>query len=468
MQGGQVSIVNRTVPGSVIATFSISSLSNVNSQCATPREDSRATLLWDAEANRWLAAQWANTTNTTSLLCLYLSWGANPAGPYEGFAHNFSHFSKSFQLGVWGRAYALTLSEEMMPAQGALCVVDRLSFLDFNYTNDVNATIPGLFCNPALNTVMRPAYGGWSPLHADSERPLAGTGGAEAAGADTAGAVFMRPIDDEYQLMSTMTPNTDYIEVEHWYNINWTTQTHGTVRYRNAVADFSQAPGTLCGTSCVPTPTGEFLNAQAGSFMPRPTYRRIPAAGGGTQESVVLVLTSHSNDVDISRFYWFELRWRAPTTQQTEPVWILQQQGISTFNDSVHRFLPSTCMDANGTIAIGYSVSNNATVYPGLWATSRLGNDESGTLRSSIMLHEGALGSIISPLDPAWGPAWSMACDPGVGRWFYFTGAVSDLATPRVTHLDRIRVLGEIVERHWRANDYCGNSVNCTQYITSV
>ena len=91
-----------------------------------------------------------------------------------------------------------------------------------------------------------------------------------------------------------------------------------------------------------------------------------------------------------------------------------------------------------------------------------------GTLRDSIMLHEGALGSIISPADPEWGPAWTMACDPGVGRWFYFSGAVSDLSEVRVTHLDRLRVLGEIVERHWRADDYCGNGVNCTQYITTV
>lgn len=463
--GAQASVVDRLLPGTVLSSFFLNTLPNVNASCSVPAADAQATVLWDAEANRWIAAQWANSTiDGGSLLCLYLSWTSNPAGPYEGFSSWFPQQSARFQLGVWGRTYAITRSQEAMPmAMRPLCVVDREAFLTFNATLDPNATEPGVFCDAPLNAVAHPGWGGWSPVHADSERP--GADSAESAGAGTAGAVFLRPIDDEYQLGSMMTPNTDYIEVEHWYNLNWTTQTHGTVRYRLSVADFSQQPGTLCGDTCVPTPTGTRLNAQMGSLMPRPTYRRIAATG---QESVVLVWTSHSNDVNVTRFYWAELRWQTPTTQQQEPVWIPYQQGVSPVDDGIHRFLPSACMDANGTVAIGYSVSSNTSVYPGLWATSRLGNDALGTLRQSIMLHEGALGSIISPADPAWGPAWNMACDPGVGRWFYFSGAVSDLATVRVTHLDRLRVLGEIVERHWRADDYCGNQVNCTQYITTI
>lgn len=465
-QGAHVAVVNRTLPGTMISSFFLNTLSNLDSACSVPAQDvaqmGQGVVVWDAEANRWLAAQWANST--TALLCVYLSWGADPAGPYEGVSYAFPQRSSRFQLGVWGRTYALTLSEDAMPAAAEpLCVVDRDSFLVFNATADPNATVPGIFCDAPLNAVAHPAWGGWSPVHADAEPPVSTS--SESAGAGTAGAVFLRPIDDEYQLGSMITPTTDYVEVEHWYNLNWTTQTHGTVRYRVSVADFSQRPGTGCGALCVPTPAGTLLGAQMGSLMPRPTYRRIYATG---QESIVLVLTSHSNDVELARFYWFELRWLTPTNQLTEPQWLLYQQGVSPSGDGVHRFLPSACMDANGTIAIGYSVSSNSSVYPGLWATSRLGNDALGTLRDSIMLHEGALGSVISPVDPLWGPAWTMACDPGVGRWFYWSGAVSDLATIRVTHLDRLRVLGEIVERRWRADDYCGNSANCTQYITTV
>jgi hypothetical protein len=253
---------------------------------------------------------------------------------------------------------------------------------------------------------------------------------------------------------------TDQLEVEHWYNLNWTTSTYGAIRYKFSVLDFVQASN---GPVEVPTPTANFLNVTTGVLTPRLSYRRIPATG---QESVVATLTSSGGGGDLTRFYWFELRWTTPTTLMTEPLWVLYQQGVSSLDDGLHKYLPAACMDANGTIAIGYGASNNQTVYPGLWATSRLGNDPNGTLRIPTSLHEGAVGSIISPL--AWGPSWSMACDPVEARWFYFSGAVSDLGNDRVTWLDRLRVLGEIVERRWRADDYCGGSDNCTQYITSV
>jgi hypothetical protein len=448
--GSFISVLDRELT-SVTGSFLLSSLAAGN--CSADSNDGGVQLVWDHEAQRWLIAHRGG--NTSSLLCLYMSTSNDPMGPYQVMEYANIEVTPFFQLAVWGRTYVITMDESVAPIPASpLCVMDRLAVL-------ANTSAPGLFCAPALNPLTYKTR--WTPVHAAAHAPLANS--SESSGAGTPGAVFMRTIDDEYQFGETITPMTDQFEIEHWYNLNWTTATYGAVRYKFSVTDFSQVPGQSCGLACVPTPTSTFLNASVGILMPKLTYRRIPATG---QESVVAVFTSHSNDNDIARFHWVEIRWASPTINTFEPIWIPHQQGTSSTLDGLHKFLPSACMDANGTIAIGYSVSNNATTYPSLWASSRLGNDPAGTLRDPIMLHEGALGSIIPGAPPVWGPYWNMVCDPLEARWIYFSGAVSDLSSTRVTWLDRMRVLGEIVERRWRADDYCGSHDNCTQYITTV
>lgn len=446
----RISVVDRSVPGTLVASFLLSSLGSGN--CSAASATNAPQVAWDNEAQRWIMAH--SSAVLSNVLCVYVSETSDPMGPYHSLVYADITTGTGFYLAIWGHTYVITLDESTIPVPSKpMCVLDREAVLAWNGTNPV---LPGLFCGSALNPLTHLTR--WSPMHADQTPPPLAT---ESSGAGTPGAVFFRAIDDEYQFGETLTPMTDQLEVEHWYNLNWTVGTYGVIRYKFSVADFSQAPGILCGRSCVPTPTATFLNAT--TLMPKLVYRYIPATG---QESAVVTLNSHSNDDDLTRFYWFELRWKTPTTLATEPIWLLYQQGVSSTTDGLHKFLPAACMDANGTIAIGYSASNNQTVYPGLWATSRLGNDPNNTLRVPISLHEGAVGSVIP--NSGWGPAWSMACDPVGARWFYFSGAVSDLGNDRITWLDRIRVLGEIVERQWRADDYCGSSANCTQYITTV
>ena len=472
--GWLASVYDKTLSGCVLGSFYVHSLgagncSIVNASSSTPQ------VAWDYEASRWVFAQYATTA-----FCVYLSTGNDPLGSYYALAYSGIPATALAQLAVWGRTYAFTLDESGgTPPAKPLCVLDRTGVLVWNETyqalvstfNDttnvttyenvtLNTPLPGFFCGAALNPLTFRTR--WTPVHAEQYAPNATS--SENAGAGTPGAVFFRAIDDEYQFNETLTPLTDQLEVEHWYNLNWTASTYGAVRYKFSVADFDQRPGLSCGAKCVPTPTATKLGAQPGVLTPKLVYRRIPATG---QESVVATLSSHSNGVDVARFYWFEMRWLIPTTQQTNPIWVLYQQGVSSVTDGVHKFLPAACMDANGTVVLGYSASNNATLYPSLWATSRLGNDPNNTLRDAVQLHGGALGSIIAT-SPGWGPHWSMACDPVESRWMYFAGAVSDLANPRVTWTDRLRVLGEIVERVWRADDFCFNTVNCTQIIVTV
>lgn len=468
--GWLVTVHSKDLSGCLYGIFLMDSLGSGN--CSTGHPDVAPQVAWDWVAQRWVMAQYASQNGT---LCVYVSTGDDPNGPYHALAYEDVPTTPSIQLAVWGRTYAVVLDESNATASRPLCVLDRESTLAWNETHveqvstfnettnvttvenvNVPTPLPGLFCGAALNPLTRLTR--WTPVHAEREPPPPNS--TESSGAGTPGAVFFRAIDDEYQFGETLTPLTDQLEVEHWYNLNWTTATYGAIRYKFSVADFDQRT-----PSTVPTPTTAVFNVSAGVLMPRMSYRYIPATG---QESAVAALTSHANGVDVARVYWFEMRWRTPTTQQTQPIWVLYQQGVTNVTDGTHKYLPSVCMDANGTIALGYSASNNETVYPGTWATTRLGNDPNNTMRDPLVLHEGAVGSVIAD-GQQWGP-WSMACDAADdgARWFYYAGAVSDLGNPRILWLDRLRVLGEIVQRDWRADDTCGNSINCTSYITTI
>jgi len=441
--------------GGSLSEFMLHTLAGGVANCTGPATGGEGQVIWDYVAQQWVLSEMGQPG--TQSLCIYVSDGPDPlSASYRAFSYYFADGDPVFhKLAVWGvGVYAITLGRIDVQTT-SLCVLDRQAMLEASMTTpSVNDTAPVLFCGapfdgPLPGFTGSPAAQSWSPVHAVGDAPPVETEVSSAVMSGDGGAVFMRAVDDELHF-GAATPKTDELAVEHWYGINFTLSIYGVIRYQLNVGDFRANAGTI------PTPTVWSLDPVREPLMPRLVYRYIPETG---QQSVVGALTSHA-DMG-ARYVWFELRWIVPVPN-TNPLWVLHQQGVHNYTDGLQTWLPSATMDANGTMALTYA-AGNATTYPSLYAASRLGNDPEGELRDPLLLYAGTIGSTLESGE--WGRSSAMEPDPEDARTFYAGGPVATVAGPWESTVTRLRVLGETIERNWTAFDYCGTQETCLQII---
>jgi hypothetical protein len=79
---------------------------------------------------------------------------------------------------------------------------------------------------------------------------------------------------------------------------------------------------------------------------------------------------------------WYEIR-------RTDTTYTLYQQGTYAPNDGVHRWMGSIAQDKKGNMALGYSVVNATSVFPGIRYTGRLSSDPLGqmTLGEGVVIN---------------------------------------------------------------------------------
>jgi hypothetical protein len=102
---------------------------------------------------------------------------------------------------------------------------------------------------------------------------------------------------------------------------------------------------------------------------------------------------------------WYELRRHGG-------AYSVYQQGTYAPGDGVHRWMGSAAMDRRGNIALGYSVVNGTTVFPGIRYTARLADDPLGSMGS---VGEGTVingSGVQTTVNSRWGDYTSLNVDP--------------------------------------------------------
>jgi hypothetical protein len=182
------------------------------------------------------------------------------------------------------------------------------------------------------------------------------------------------------------------------------------------------------GRDCLPQPgitnTAQYLDIL--SYRQRPTFR-LAYRNFKTYESMV---TNQSVEATpgVAGVRWYEIR-------RTNGAYSLYQQGTYSPPDGVHRWMGSIAQDKNGNMALGYSVVNGTTVFPGIRYTGRLAGDPLG----QMTLGEGTIingTGVQTTTNSRWGDYTDITVDPTDDSTFWYVNEyyqVSGLPLPTPT-----------------------------------
>jgi hypothetical protein len=154
------------------------------------------------------------------------------------------------------------------------------------------------------------------------------------------------------------------------------------------------------------------------SYRQRPTYR-LAYRNFGTYEAMVTNQSVEARS-SIAGSRWYEIR-------RTNGQYSIAQQGTFAPEDGVDRWMGSIAMDAVGNIALGYSVVDGLSVYPGIRYTGRLAGDTPGemTLGEAVVI-DGS--GVQRTTNSRWGDYTSMNIDPTDDCTFWYVNEYYTIA----------------------------------------
>lgn len=358
--------------------------------CTDPSGD--PVVVYDQVADRWLLSQFT-TAGPTYYECIAISQSGDPTGAYYRYAFstglNFPDYPK---LGVWKDSYILTTREFGPTVEYGIGVygLERNKmingepkaravsfFLDGNDPDILPLVGDGLL-PPDMDGKQKPME--------DAPAPIVGTQDDNAS-ADY-GATFDALNIWELDLKWRSTPIA---------SLELATQL--------PVASFDSIfPCAPTSRDCLPQPgitnPAQYLDIL--SYRQRPTYR----LAYRNFKSYEAMVTNQSVEAapGVAGVRWYEIR-------RTNGVYSLYQQGTYAPGDGVHRWMGSIAQDKKGNMALGYSVVNGTTVFPGIRYTGRLAGDSLG----QMPLGEGVIvngSGVQTTTNSRWGDYTSMNVDP--------------------------------------------------------
>ncbi len=356
-------------------------------------------VLYDSYADRWLISQFCTVANPNNHQLIAISQTPDPAGAY--FLYDFMMPNNKFndypKFGVWPDGYYMTDNQFNQAGTaflgGGAFAFDRAKML----AGDPTAT----FIYFDLAT-LDPTIGGMLPSDADGLTP-------PPANAPNVFAYFIA------------TEFGDASDGIRLFNFDVTS-------YDPVVATFTERAGSPLAVAAFDpsTPPGRdnieqpppavnataALDAIADRLLHRLQYRNF-----GTHESLI---TNHTVNVGTGTTLalhqagvrYYELRRSGGNFAVNEQA--------SFAPDTTNRWMGSAAMDHQGNLAVGYSVSNATTVFPGIRYAGRLAGDPpNGLFQGEATLQAG--GFVQTHTSSRWGDYSSTNVDPTDDCTFWHT-----------------------------------------------
>ena len=302
----------------------------------TGTNDGDPIVLYDSEADRWMASQFAiNTSNGTYWELIAVSETGDPMGAWYQYAFEFPTFNDYPHLGIWHDAYYATFNMFGSYNRGAAAAFDRTKMLAGDSTAQMI-----LFDMPEGSDQR-------NMLPADCDGPF--------APANTPN-YFINFKDDAWGYAFDRLVIWEFIA-------DWVTPANSVFQeaYILATEAFDSQLCEAPRWQCIDQPgTGVKLEALNDRLMFRVQYRNF-----GTYTTMVL---NHTVDVDgygLAGIRWYELR-----DSLDGDGWEIFQQGTYS-PDNLHRWMASVAMNGEGTIGMGFTVSSSDSTYPSMRYTGR-------------------------------------------------------------------------------------------------
>lgn len=382
-------------------------------ECTEPSGD--PVVLYDQMADRWILTQFTtrgidypDEPLNQFYNCVAVSTTGDPTGSYYRYAFttgfNFPDYPK---YGVWRDSYLITTREFGILDPDIYGVgiygLERNKMLDGNpHARAAHVLLEQheVPINLFGDGLLPPDIDGSTKPKNDQPAPIVGTqddGGPYGATVDA---------------------------VNIWdFDVKWNARPVATARLAAQLptAPFDSVfPCAPTDRDCLPQPGItdpnqylDFLNRQRPLF--RAAYRVL-----GDHDSIV---TNQSVEAlpGQAGVRWYEIQ----TTRAGG--YSLAQQGTYAPADGVHRWIGSIAMDRKGDAALGYSVVNGSTVFPGIRYTSRNASDPAGQMTAAETTIIDGTG-VQRTTNSRWGDYTTMSIDPSDDCTFWYANEYYTLA----------------------------------------
>jgi len=348
-------------------------------------------VLYDQQADRWMVSQFTNPNMATGPggtfpMCIAYSQTGDPTANWYLYQLDLPASHDYMKYGIWPDALYMSTFEG---ATLGAYAIDRAAMLSGSPTTFQRFSIAaGTGVDNRANRILPSDWDGVNP-------PPAGV-----------------PNYFTMSLDSAFDGGNDRLEIRE-FHVDFATPANSTfnlVTTLNTAAFDTDLGCTPTFRDCIPQPgTTQRVDALSNRLMHRLQYRNF-----GTHQAMVVSQTVDGTTDNTNRagVRWYELR-------NTGTGWSIFQQGTFAPTDGIHRWMPSAAMDGQGNIAIGYSVSNGNTTFPGLRYTGRGTADPLGSLPQGE--HVLVVGTTAETVN-RWGDYASMNVDPVDDCTFWFTG----------------------------------------------